>query len=144
MYELIYNSMAVPLDLPEVELERILAGARKKNLELGITGVLLYRNGEFVQLLEGPREAVLHVYQDIIFRDRRHLGLTIGWEGEIAQRRFSDWAMGYRPLDELDPSTTPGLVDFLQNGAAGLDFSSELAIGPRLLLSIYEQFHTPR
>ncbi len=133
--------MAVPSDLPEVELERILAGARKKNLELGITGVLLFHNGEFVQLLEGPREAVLHVYHDIIVRDRRHRGLTIGWEGAIEQRRFRDWSMGYRPLAELDRTQTPGLVEFLQNGVLGLDFSRELASGPRLLLSIYAQFH---
>jgi hypothetical protein len=139
MYELIYNSVATNEKIGEADLQRILAGARKKNSELGITGVLLYHRGEFVQLLEGSRESVLHVYNDIIFLDHRHTALVIGWEGAIERRRFSDWTMGYTPVDALDHAKTPGLEDFLRDGAAALDFTGPEHAGPRLLYSIYAQ-----
>ncbi len=109
MYELVYNSVAYRPDIADSELERILEGARKNNLEMDITGVLVFNNGEFVQLLEGPREAVLHVYDEIIFHNHRHSALVIGWEDEIEQHRFGDWSMGYQPVDKLDSAKTPNL-----------------------------------
>jgi hypothetical protein len=139
LYELIYNSITTDKSIDYKQLQQILNSSRKRNVELGITGVLLYHGGEFVQLLEGPREAVLHVFHDIIFHDTRHTALTIGWEGAITRRRFIGWSMGFAPVEILDTSKSPGLDGFMQNGAATLDFSGPETTGPRLLHSIYRQ-----
>lgn len=139
LIELVYNSVAVPKAFPEVELQKILAGARKHNAELGITGVLLYHGGEFVQLLEGPRAAVEHVYRDVILRDRRHAAVNLDWEQEITRRGFAEWSMGFARGDAHagDPGAAPVLAGHLPGGIAGLDLSGPGSAGRTLLLSIY-------
>lgn len=135
LFELVYNSIAVPQAFPEAELHKILAGARRRNADLGITGVLLYHGGEFVQLLEGPRAAVEHVYRDVILRDARHAAVNLDWEQDIAQRGFTGWHMGFARAGE--PGADPALAGHLPGGVAGLDLSGPGSAGRNLLLSIY-------
>lgn len=142
LYELVYNSMAVPADIKQVELEKILAGARAKNREMAITGLLLFHKGEFVQLLEGDRAAVETVYHDIIVKDRRHRAATVCWEQPIEQRNFTDWAMGFSRLRNLDVEQSPGLQGYLDGGVDALDLSGPGSTGRKLLLAIYRQIHT--
>lgn len=142
-YELVYNSVAHPARLSAAALESILAGARKTNHELDVTGVLLYSHGEFVQLLEGPREAVRHIYYDIIYHDPRHRMAAVVWEQAIAQRGFAGWSMGFARPKDLDAARTPGLEGYRDLGVAGLDFSGAGSLGRQFLLSIYEQMAPP-
>jgi hypothetical protein len=143
LYELVYNSMAVPANLDQVELEKILAGARARNREMGITGLLLFHKGEFVQLLEGERAAVETVYHDIIVKDRRHRALTVCWEQPVAHRNFTDWSMGFPRMRELDMDRSPGLQGYLDGGVDALDLAGPASTGRKLLLAIYAQFQTP-
>jgi hypothetical protein len=115
-YELVYNSVSIPRDFPREALLHVLASARKRNLEYGVTGLLLYHDGEFVQLLEGERASVLKIYEDFIARDKYHTHAGICWEGEVDRRSFGAWSMGFagdaetRDLDSLIGYVVPDVV----------------------------------
>ena len=94
------------------DLLELLRLAHAKNPLLGITGMLLFRDGTFVQLLEGERDEVEALY-DTIRADVRHQAVTTLWRVESDSRWFADWSMGFRDLED-DPVTVPGLTDLLR------------------------------
>lgn len=96
LFALVYASDAVG-STDDTALNALLEQARVRNKSLGITGILLYRDGRFVQYLEGAEADVRAVYADIA-ADTRHTNLRILLEGPVAARRFSSWTMGYEPL----------------------------------------------
>lgn len=106
---LVYVSTAVH-ELAEAEIVHLLVRARRRNRDRGVTGVLLYAGGNFMQLLEGPRLAVDHVYE-IIQQDPLHRGLIELQRRPIADRAFARWSMGFR---------------WAHGGAAGLEPDVEL------------------
>jgi hypothetical protein len=114
--ELIYASTAHD-KLSECELRDLLDVSRRNNAAAGITGMLLYRDGNFLQILEGGREAV-HALLDRIKADRRHFGVMVVLETEIERRSFDGWSMGFRALepgenaeaDDLFSLTAPALA----------------------------------
>ena len=94
LFQLVYISEAVE-DLSYSDLENILKTARLKNLALNITGILIHREGFFIQLLEGPKDHVKEVMSKII-KDRRHKNLRIIHEWDQVQNRFfTDWSMSF-------------------------------------------------
>lgn len=95
---IIYVSSARRL-MKETELETLLAKARERNGQLGITGLLLYRDGNFMQLLEGPEAAVREVYAAIEKDDRHHQVIMLASDHD-AEREFSEWTMAYGRLDD--------------------------------------------
>jgi hypothetical protein len=94
------------------DLLELLRLSHAKNPALGITGILLFRDGMFVQLLEGGRDEVEALY-DTIRADVRHKDVTTLWRIESDSRWFADWSMGFRDLED-DPVTVPGLTDLLR------------------------------
>ncbi|MDA0269333.1 MAG: BLUF domain-containing protein, partial [Cyanobacteria bacterium] len=70
LIHLIYSSAATR-PFQDDELVELLAHSRAKNARCGITGMLLYDNGSFFQILEGSSEAVDQLYQSIA-QDERH------------------------------------------------------------------------
>lgn len=137
LFELVYNSKAVPPEQPQEQLDLILLGACKRNLEKKITGVLVYHHGEFMQLLEGEEEAVMEVYDDFIVPDRRHIDVHLDWTVPIDERAFADWSMGFACTPQLTAAGTPGLAGYLARGAAGLDLSGPESDGRVLLTGLY-------
>jgi hypothetical protein len=83
-------------------LTAILKTSRARNLECGVTGVLVCSDGIFLQVLEGGRNAVSALYNHIA-QDRRHRDVVLLGYEEIAERRFSGWAMGQANLQRLNP-----------------------------------------
>lgn len=88
-------------NLNDSDLNAILESARRNNRAHQITGMLLYLEGAFLQVLEGPDHEVGAVY-DRIARDQRH------WDTQIlldrqAQRAFGEWSMGFERLDGPTP-----------------------------------------
>lgn len=95
MIRLIYISTARSV-LSEQELDGILRLSRRKNQMVDVTGLLIVGGRRFLQALEGPAEAVKKTY-DRIKVDRRHFAAVVLSDREIAERSFSEWAMGYQP-----------------------------------------------
>lgn len=117
MYYLVYISTAVKL-LDDEDLRAILIASRKKNTVRNISGLLLYSEGVFIQLLEGDKMEVELAYKGIEL-DRRHKNLIILATGEYEKRMFPNWSMGYSVANKdmvdqmtgyLDPSR-PGWLD---------------------------------
>lgn len=92
--QLVYISSATrPFN--ETELERLLVAARANNARNGITGILLYNDQSFLQILEGTRDDVERTIARIM-RDPRHASVTVVQDEAIAERDFSAWDMAYR------------------------------------------------
>lgn len=94
MKQLIYVSSASG-QMSDDQLIKLLEKARIFNKEKCLTGLLLYQNGNFMQVLEGEDPEVNELY-DKIKIDRRHKGLIVILEEEVDKRYFPDWSMGFR------------------------------------------------
>ena len=99
MHRLIYTSRATRL-LKEDELFRLLNTARSKNSADHITGLLIYHEGCFLQVLEGDKEAVDRCYQRIC-KDGRHTDYIELANEAVLDRMFPAWWMAYRKFDTL-------------------------------------------
>jgi hypothetical protein len=109
MYYILYISAATRW-LDNSELENILALSRINNAVNYISGILLYGNNNFIQLLEGERENVLFTYEKIKV-DPRHADVTIIASGDLSYRCFPDWQMGYRSVSQDNQAA---LDDFIK------------------------------
>ena len=76
------------------DLAALLAQSRKKNLEMKVTGMLMYSNGTFIQALEGDKKDVDLVYT-AIQKDTRHKNLIEIVSGEEENRTFPNWSMAF-------------------------------------------------
>lgn len=92
VHHLIYLSSAAQL-LAQDELETLMVRSQNNNRKMGITGLLLYNDGNFLQALEGDKETVAALFSKIS-RDPRHRGISVLFDEEINQRDFPDWSMG--------------------------------------------------
>lgn len=115
MYHIIYISTASHL-MEQAELLALLAKAREFNQSRGITGLLLYKDGYFVQILEGARDCLKGLL-DKIRNDSRHYGVVTISEGEIPHREFSEWAMGFRELSGSNLAFVPGFTAYMNDPA---------------------------
>ena len=133
MYMAIYVSSAVEL-FSEAELQALLETSRKNNEKADITGMLLYKDGNFMQLLEGPKEAVKSVLNRI-HADPRHRGMLTLLQEEHAEREFEDWAMGFERLGSRDSVEIPGYSDFLELPLTSEQFLKNPSKSLKLLLN---------
>lgn len=92
-YHLIYVSRAIPA-ISDADIHDILSVSRARNEELGVTGLLLFANHGFIQVLEGTKDAVEAVFGSIE-RDRRHQAVNALVRETIARRSFPTWSMGF-------------------------------------------------
>lgn len=98
MYFLIYTSYAAP-DFQDDDLKTLLTQSCKKNKALSITGMLLYFDGKFLQLIEGEEQAVKNLYRSIC-NDKRHKNVVTLKEQTIKDRFFTDWSMGFKSVSQ--------------------------------------------
>ena len=109
---LVYRSTAA-VPMRDADLAELLAHARTKNETQDITGMLLYKDRRFIQLLEGHEESVLETFERIR-RDDRHQDVELLWLRYAQYRDFPDWTMGFQNGDEIDPTVLPGFTPFLE------------------------------
>lgn len=121
LVRLLYASRAV--DTSADSIESILLQSRDHNPISGVTGVLCYGGGIFLQAIEGGRMAISELYGHIQ-RDKRHKDVVLLHYEEISERRFAGWTMGevnmnrinasillkYAERPELDPYSVSGKV----------------------------------
>ena len=120
-------------DLGSAEMVELLTEARRINTSRDITGLLLHRDRSFYQVLEGAEEVVRQTF-DRIEKDERHTAIDVLFEGEVDQREFPDWQMGFLNLDGIDLEALQGYSDFLSREDNAKDFLENLSRGKRLAL----------
>ena len=130
LVRLLYVSRSVHPETPE-QTESILASSREHNLANGITGVLCYGGGIYLQAIEGGRNQVNALYTQIV-KDPRHKDVVVLAYEEITERRFGGWTMGQVRLDKLNPSIvlkyseTPELDPYSVSGKVSFALLEEL------------------
>ena len=128
---LVYVSSAVEL-FSRAELLALLETSRRNNAPVGITGLLLYKDGNFMQVIEGAK-AEIDKLQARIGRDPRHEGMLTLTERRIEQRQFSDWSMGFKNLSDPVLRTVPGYSEFLNTPLTVAEFATNPSRADRLL-----------
>ncbi len=101
-------------ELTEVELDELLKDIRKRNKQQKVTGLLLYNDGSFIQLIEGSSQIIKNLFE-IIKKDPRHTNIVLLLEESIQKRAFPDWSMGYCKLNKEQKKSLPGYSDFIQS-----------------------------
>jgi len=130
LVRLLYVSKAVKDDANS-HTEAILASSRSHNVSNGITGILCYGGGIFLQVIEGGRAQVNELYNSLV-QDKRHKEVVLLHYEEITQRRFSGWTMGQVNLAKLNASIVlkysekPELDPYGVSGAMSLALLEEL------------------
>ncbi|WP_338403136.1 BLUF domain-containing protein [Arthrobacter bussei] len=106
LLSIVYSSSAAhPYD--DEGLGALLALCRANNARNELTGMLLYRNGRFLQVLEGPEDQ-LRRRMSIIAADPEHTDVRVLLQETIDERQFPDWTMGYEPVSETLEEDVPG------------------------------------
>lgn len=119
-------------------IDSILSQSRKHNPALGITGVLVYGDGIFLQALEGGRQQVSQLYQHIC-ADPRHSQIALLHFEEITERRFGSWTMGQVNLAKVNNSIllkyseTAELNPYAVSGAVSLALLEELMMSAAVM-----------
>lgn len=133
LYAALYVSKAAhPMD--DAALDALLDKARPSNRAQGITGFLLYREGSFMQLIEGSRPRIRRLLQRID-EDPRHRDIRIVFEGPVDQRLFKDWSMGFhrmqanRSSDDFERwrARTLGFLEMASDGRLCYDLMAAFA-----------------
>lgn len=86
--------------LSKQDLMDILKASDDNNKRNGITGILIFKDGDFMQLLEGDRDAVLKTMERIE-ADSRHSHLIIVYDQPATERLFPNWSMAFRDLSNM-------------------------------------------
>lgn len=121
MFYLIYMSSAVkPMNYDE--LSTLLKQCRENNPNQGVTGMLIYQKGTFLQMLEGEKQVVMDLY-DKISNDERHTGVHLVLSGDIEQRNFKDWSMGFFNMDKA--GEFPKYSDYIDKNLAIGSFETD-------------------
>jgi len=121
--QLIYISRSM-LVFDRQSLQELLRKSRIRNSEAGITGILLFNNGDFFQILEGPQTRVDTLY-DIIRMDDRHKEIRLVSRKEDVEPIFAEWRMGFV---DLGSSSLPGFSEALQNPKSLFTLTSDVEI----------------
>ncbi len=129
LYRIVYYSRAA-LTMKDSEIFKIVEKAQVNNKKQNITGLLLYINDAFFQLLEGDEVEVKKLYHKIA-QDERHESIRIVLQGKIGKRDFESWNMGlkiftYQDIQDLKEINQNQEFDLLADLTEKQDLAIEL------------------
>ena len=130
LIQLIYASAAAKPFAP-AELRELLSLARTKNQRLDVTGMLLYHEGSFLQVLEGLPGAVNPLFETI-GKDKRHDQVLMLLRREVEERNFAEWSMGFADVT-LKSKSLPGFRDYFNTHNSFLDLQGDRETVERVL-----------
>jgi len=93
IFHLVYKSSANE-GLDRSDISKIINKSQSNNNKTGVTGLLLYRQNTFIQLLEGEEMAVRETYNKIL-KDSRHSDVKVLIESKSSIRIAPQWSMNY-------------------------------------------------
>jgi hypothetical protein len=117
LFQIVYTSTATDL-FDSAELKEMLKGSVQRNKRAGITGLLLFKDGCFMQVLEGEKPVVQTLFAKIS-RDPRHHKIIPLIQEPIEQRHFPESAMAFPNLDATKFRELPGYSEFLNTPLNG-------------------------
>ncbi len=135
IHRLLYVSTADPEMKPSA-LEQIISTAQRRNAALEITGLLVYTGSHFMQLLEGPKDAVEAVF-DMICQDPRHSAIARLIAEPAPARSCPEWSMALQVIDAANDG--PGHVFTVSNETLASFLPESMAADLRVL---FQSFNT--
>jgi len=123
MMQMIYTSAATTKMTPQA-LQELMEISRRNNLRDGLTGMLLFEDGTFLQVLEGEADVVEKTYERIS-KDSRHAKILLIARFELEQRTFKDWEMGFFDASGGKLLQLPGYSCFLNKKTVELETLEE-------------------
>lgn len=132
--QLIYVSTAAH-ELDDKEIRKILDSSIRHNTPQEVTGLLLYFDGSFMQVLEGEKVAVDETMSRIE-RDPLHYAITVLTDLKVPHREFGKWSMGFRGIKAPDAATWPAYAPFFEHGFN----AGRIEATPGLALEILRNF----
>lgn len=118
-----FSSATVPFD--DDALVALLEKSRARNTSDGITGMLIYHDGHFAQVLEGEADAVRATFERIS-ADLRHRDVVVELDDTIDELTFPDWSMGFRDLTTGSAEEVEGFSTFFRDVQAGKDIPGRM------------------
>jgi len=106
MLQIAYTSVATDAFGPG-EIFKIIETSNRNNAKVDVTGFLMFKDGRFLQILEGDHEA-LNTLMRVIERDERHHSIETVAREEVSQRLFPNWRM----KRFIQPNTPSDLAEF--------------------------------
>lgn len=119
IYRKVYVSRAIPT-IGEAEVQSILEVSRKSNQLSGLSGLLMFHEGKFFQVLEGPLKELEECYTRIE-ADERHHAVRLLVKGTSPDRAFPDWKMGFMDPDQLSTQSQSSVCDLTALADSGFD-----------------------
>lgn len=130
---LVYVSSAAR-SFKDSDIQDILRFSRESNEKKGITGLLLFKDGNFMQVLEGDAQVIDDLH-DKISNDTRHTGIITLLRQPIQSRSFSDWKMGFKDIGKLAEEEKISWSDYLDHPLTDPSYVSNPSKAYRLLES---------
>jgi len=120
------------------QLLALLLQCRKNNAANAVTGMLLYKDRTFLQVIEGEDEIIDHLVE-LILDDPRHAQVQILSRKAISSRQYADWSMGFEQVTDARLEGVEGLKDF-----AASDFNFDYLVGNEAVVSqLMDHFREP-
>lgn len=130
----VYTSIA-SLQFEPAGLVEVLEQARTRNAGSGLTGILLFAEGNFFQVLEGTPDCVDALYERIL-HDTRHRAVTRVIREPITERAFASWTMGFCDIAKVELQGLLGVNDFFDQISSAPDVHAGRA---RKLIEAFRQ-----
>ncbi len=131
---ILYLSSSVKL-LSQKDLRDLLDEIAKFNEKKQITGLLLYHQGNFVQIIEGTRDHIQSTFNKIKL-DQRHRNVTKLIEREIDERLFPSWRMGFQQISDDQANKIPGYLNYMNKKK----INDHLSTSPKEIKILFESF----
>lgn len=138
----VYASIAAK-PFSEHQLETHLKSYRERNGKRGITGMLLYKDGNFMQCLEGPKNIVSALLVKIQC-DARHRDVNVLLCEDNVEREFNEWTMGFQKISRNTSREIPGYSNFLDLPLTSGQFQLNPSKSLQLLLCFRNVMRYPR
>lgn len=126
MHQIIYLSSSKKILSPE-QINELLSKSREKNLKNNITGILLYFDRDFLQVIEGEKKAIQDLFE-IIKKDERHTEIITVFNKKINEKHFPEWNMGFASTDYEKLRTLTGFENFNQTLLHGINDKTALIL----------------
>lgn len=135
VYHLSYVSTGCD-SLQYEDIKSILDSSVKNNKEDNVTGILVYCNKHFFQIIEGNKEAIQHIFNKIII-DPRHDNVIKIQEGYTDHRQFQNWNMAFKSynkeLKDLDNFNNEQFYSYINN-----NLSAKSCISVKVLADFFD------
>ena len=120
------------------QLLALLMQCRDNNAAQGVTGMLLYGNGTFLQVIEGDAPVIDGLVEKI-WADPRHAEKKLLHRREISRREYADWSMAFERISDEGFWSVEGLKDF-----SARDFNYDYLVGHQPLVSaLMDRYREP-